>query len=345
MPSIAEKRSPRLAYLDALRLLACFLVIVNHTAYLSNFEEAGLLSRLLGFGYVFLCKSAVPVFLMISGRTLLARDDTPKRSAQRVLRIGAVIVIFSLCYEVFYAVRGEIQNPGVKQFLIDMYERQLTGSFWYLYTYAALLLTLPLLQRLVRVMSRGHFLYFFAVSAFFLGLMPMVAEYTRLSPYSADFMLPFFDSYVCYLLMGCYMGRREGRKTDMPLFAAGLVLALVFSALMTERSYQSTPWDYMYLDNIVLFPTVVIAACLFGLFRRIRFSEGVGRIVSLLGSATFGAYLLSDLVIAVTEPAYLALAPSLPALPGVIGYELIVFIVCLAGGLVLKRLPGFSKLL
>ena len=124
---------------------------------------------------------AVPIFLMISGCTLLTKQDNIKKTFSRVLRIGLALIVFSFVYEVYRFAAGQIQTLSIKRFLLFIYEQQTTMGYWYLYMYLGLLLMLPFLQKLFAAMQRQDFLLFFGISAFFIGFWPLVVEYTPMS--------------------------------------------------------------------------------------------------------------------------------------------------------------------
>lgn len=62
-------------YIDLLRVLACFLVIVNHTVKDAFIGYEMDFSATLGMFYLTFSKIAVPIFLMISGALLFERED------------------------------------------------------------------------------------------------------------------------------------------------------------------------------------------------------------------------------------------------------------------------------
>ena len=69
-------------HLDILRILACLFVIFNHTAdagfqLFTTYPTGGFVYFFLSF-FTVLCKTAVPIFLMISGALLLGRDISLK---------------------------------------------------------------------------------------------------------------------------------------------------------------------------------------------------------------------------------------------------------------------------
>ena len=69
----------RKIFIDILRILACFLVIVNHTnsqIFLSvtSVNDGIGISYILSMAYFYFSKIAVPIFFMISGALLLNKD-------------------------------------------------------------------------------------------------------------------------------------------------------------------------------------------------------------------------------------------------------------------------------
>ncbi|HPS81943.1 MAG TPA: acyltransferase family protein, partial [Candidatus Limiplasma sp.] len=95
-PATATKR---FAYLDFLRILAAFLVIVNHTNSLV-FEKTAPSDPVwwLSVAWYYLSKIAVPLFVMVSGACLLPRQETYRKTWGRFLRVLLVLVIFSYAY-------------------------------------------------------------------------------------------------------------------------------------------------------------------------------------------------------------------------------------------------------
>ena len=69
-----EKNGTYYMYLDILRIIACFLVIVNHTDSRVFLRTSPSETWFLGLTYFFICKAAVPLFLMISGVLLLRKN-------------------------------------------------------------------------------------------------------------------------------------------------------------------------------------------------------------------------------------------------------------------------------
>lgn len=76
-----ETVKSRETFLDLLRIIACFLVIVNHTnsvIFLGSSPDS--LDWYVSLTYFFISKIAVPIFFMISGYLLLKKEDNYKKA-------------------------------------------------------------------------------------------------------------------------------------------------------------------------------------------------------------------------------------------------------------------------
>ena len=135
--------SRREGWLDALRVLAAFGVIVNHT----NSKVFQALTPQdaqwwLSVGWYYVSKMAVPLFVMVSGACLLPRRDSPRRVLGRMARILGALLLFSYAYYlydawVYWGLWPRMADLGT--FLSLVWTQQITDSFWYLTFYLALL--------------------------------------------------------------------------------------------------------------------------------------------------------------------------------------------------------------
>lgn len=85
-------------YIEFLRIIACFFVIVNHTAGSITcvfFEGADFY---LSSALWCMSRIAVPIFLMISGAVLIPKEETIKAQVMRIIRMLFVFIGASLLY-------------------------------------------------------------------------------------------------------------------------------------------------------------------------------------------------------------------------------------------------------
>ena len=336
----------RIIYLDALRLLCSFLVIVNHTYDYVRLSESASSVRFAAFASMSFSKIAVPVFLMISGCTLLTKQDDIRKTFSRILRTGLALVLFSFVYEAYRFASGQIETLSIKRFLLLIYEQHTTTAYWYLYMYLGLLLMLPFLQKLFAAMQKQDFLLFFGISFFFVGFWPLVVEYTSMSAYNEQFALPLFSASITYLFWGGFLHKHLKKNLPAWLSLAVTLACTLICAAATDHAYVATSGSrYLFLDDISLFPVILASLSVFFLFRQIRFSDRAAQIVRALGPAAFGVYLLSDLFISILFPLYAFLREHLPSFAAVTVYQIAIWLASLVCALVLRRIPGLKKLL
>ena len=344
--SATPDNNGRIAYLDALRVICSFLVIVNHTYGFigSHWNNAPI--RFTSFLFFFTSKIAVPIFLMISGYTLLTKTDTIFKTLSRFMRIAVTLIVFSFVYEVYQYLCGDIAELNVLHFLNRIYTEPVTTAFWYLYAYAGILLMVPFLQRMVKGMTRSDFLFFFAVSFFFIGLWPMIVEYTPVSDYSHRFDLPLFGAHICYLLLGYFL-HMYGCK-QVPTLALVLVggICVIMSTTITDHRFVSTAGArYLFMDNIALVPIVLSSICAFCLVSRFPFSQRTAAMMRRLGRHSFGIYLLGDLAISVLFPLVNVFLNHLHPLFAVVLFQVCCWLLALALSMALRHVPLIRKLL
>ena len=89
-------------YLELMRIVACFFVIVNHTmSYVFwDYVPGGKTWCVSVFSF-FLSKFSVPVFLMISGVVLLGKEDNCKKTMNRIKKTIIILVCASIIYYIY----------------------------------------------------------------------------------------------------------------------------------------------------------------------------------------------------------------------------------------------------
>ncbi len=143
-----ETIKSRKTFLDLLRIIACFFVIVNHTnsgIFLSTTPQN--LTWFVSLTYFFISKIAVPIFFMISGYLLLNKIDSYKKCLQRIIRIVTALIgcgfIYAI-YNTYYMNPNPSFISAIKRFLA-VYITSPSNALWYLYTYLGILFMLPFL--------------------------------------------------------------------------------------------------------------------------------------------------------------------------------------------------------
>lgn len=333
-------------YIEFIRIVAAFLVIVNHTL---SWKLDPCPTWLCTVVYFFICKIAVPLFLFIMGALLLGREDTPEKSRARLMRILPVFVVGSLCYYIYYHHRTGTP-VSVREFLLALPQQQVTNAFWYLYLYLGLLCTLPILQKLVKVLDRRQLEYLLFLSVGILGTAPLVTVFFPDVRLSANFTSGLAGAYIGQVLLGYYIERYVPMKrTVFWLSFCAFAFLILFQTAGTFLLYQRDPSSYFALDNRTLITITGSSACFYicvkYLFTKHPPRPMLSRAIQRLGALTFGIYLLSDMVLKWSGFLSAPLYQHMNVLAATILWELLVFAISALITAALRLVPFLRKYL
>lgn len=337
-------------HLDILRIAACLLVIVNHTNSRLFMGNAPSPVWFISVTVFYISKTAVPLFIMISGALLLKGDDSYKTTLRRIIRILLTLLLFSAFYYVISIKDfGEVTAAEIKNFLLTVYGGAITNAFWYLYLYTGLLLMLPLLRKMVKNMKKADFIYFICCSFIFAFTVPVICGFFQLPPYNSTVITPLFNGYLAYFIIGYYIEHCLRKNRIRLVFALLLFAASVaFSVIMTYFEFKKNTAAYPFWDNRLSFNIMIPGTCLFYLGKYlsgINFNPHTVSAIKRTAGCTFGIYLLSDMLIDVFEPMYTAIYPYILRLPAVMVLISAVFLTGLIMVRYLKKLPLIKHLI
>lgn len=344
---------PRHAYLDALRIAAAFLVIVNHTnSHVFQAEIPGAAAWWLSILWYYLSKLAVPLFVMISGACLLNREDSYRKAGWRFLRVLLALLLFSYLYFLYDAWVGYGLWPravDIGAFASLVWQMGILDDFWYLYLYLGLMLMLPLLQRLAAAM-RGRDLGYLVGASFALSaLWPLVTHYAPGLALPKYFDAPLFAVYIGLFFAGHWVHTRvtASRRTALAS-AAVLVATLALSAVLTyAESFTAERYWFMDERTAPMLPTVIGAVSAMALAKSL-FAERQprGKALAELGGCAFGVYLWQGFLIRESQHRlFEPLCAAMPPLCAVLVWELLIFALALALAWLMRRAPLVKRIL
>ncbi len=274
---------------------------------------------------------------------MLEKEDTPQKSTERVIRKLTVLVVFSFCYYVYQTLRnGTAFNA--KEFLCNLPQTNITGSYWYLYLYLALLCLLPILQKLVKVLSKRQLEYLLFISMGILGTVPLIQSFKLHPMFTAGLIGP----YIGQVLLGYYIEKYVPMTKRVFIFCScAFVLLITFQVYATFRFYQQEPSYYLKLDNCIMNTIAGSAACFYicvkYIFTKHPPRQMVERVLGYLGALTFGIYLLADMMKIQSLSLYPMLVEHMHPLFAMVLWELFIFIVCALITAGLRMIPILRK--
>ena len=315
-----QSKGSRKVYIDAMRILAAFFVIFNHTRtngfFLFAEREWGSPAFWIYMFFSIFCKVSVPLFLMISGALMLHRDDEPlcvlwKKRIGKILLIILVFTVGNYAFDWFRLQKSSDLAKVLKTICSGNIESYYfwCGHLWYLYAYIGYLCCLPFLRSLVKNLKNQYFFYMIGIVLVIQGIIP-AAEYLMGNQISFNgSMQPGWlaSQIVVYPCIGYFLEHRiTVRKRDllwlwMANFAAialtGLLIykeALATQVLNAEVS-QGFHSIFVLINCITVFLTAKYC------FTNFRIPGWLQTAIVSLGQCTFGIYLI-HIMIQESEP-------------------------------------------
>ena len=339
---------------ELLRLIAIFGVVFNHSQ-LRGFELFMLpsctdLNYVLSLTLGVLCKMAVPLFLLVSGGLLLHREEPISAVLKkRALRIFCALVLFSLILYLFWIRWGNVETPGIGDFLSRLWGEGISRPYWYLYAYLGLMLMLPLLRPMAQNLKDRAFLYLTALHLGLYGILYSLGTVLNWGPVNGDLWLPLIEPTLFYFLMGYYLAHRfpweKVTRRHLLVMVLASAIAVILTAFLAHIRFRTTGEPGEYLESLLAIPIFTLYALVHQLFANHTSPGWVKGFLSAFGGCAFGTYLLEGILRHYWEPVYNLLEPKIHVIPACLVW---VFLVAVSGLLLtwlLKKLPLLRKIL
>jgi len=355
-------------HIEFLRVIAIFCVFFNHTNELgytrfANVGDAPTVPILVIISN--LSVIAVPLFFMISGALLLGREESiTDVYRKRVLRIVLALLLSTFAYRLFLYVL--YQNP--LNLLYNFAALPFVWGYfsqWYIYSYLAFLVMLPLLRRMVKSMQVKDFIYVFIAHLVYAGMFPILAYvYSKGQFGIIDYFNPaiFMVESIVYSLLGYFVENVIGNKENTEVYnkwfnfrnmwimiAASVLSLILLKEFVLYKYHTIATLDGNWLSDtqkmLIVVTVVTIYYIAKFLFDRHEVKPAVAKVLKSLGSCVFGVYLFEGILRESTFDLFRKMEPSLGVLPACVVWILIAIAIGFAVVEVLKRIPGLRKIL
>ncbi len=274
-------KTVQIPYLNVLRLLATFAVVILHSSatYLNN----GLVSESDYNAFSFynvINVYAVPIFVMISGTLFL---NPMKETGFKILltkyvkRIALALFVFGLpmCF-----VECVLSGDSLGQAFINFITGNSWSHMWYLYMLIGLYLLTPILKPFVTNSDNSSLLIAFGVLFIMCSIMPYFEKYgVGFNSSGNGWMIIKNNPYILLYMLGFYISSKEikiSKKTSWIVFWGILCIFLI-------RFFFGIN-DFMYYDPVA----ILLSASLFLLFKQLNLSWNIA---DKLAPYCFGIYL------------------------------------------------------
>lgn len=302
------KLENRIIYIDLLRVLATFFVMLIHvsaTNY-SHLDPTTFEWNILNI-YDSLARWVVPMFAMLSGIFFLNINKPltlKKLYTKSISRVVFALLAWGFIYQIY---KGLLGHTIDRYFLIDtvkiIFQGKTQYHLWFLYMIIGLYIITPVLRIFIKSAMKKDIEYFLLFSFIFTSLLPTL---NRFEPF--NFVAPFFIKfnvslvlgYTIYFVMGFYLANynlsRKMKNLFYTLGILGVFVTMIGTRILSLENGSPDTFLYYYLRANVFFTSV--AVFLFGkeFLQKIKFSERSLKGISILSSYSFGMYLVHDMI-------------------------------------------------
>jgi surface polysaccharide O-acyltransferase-like enzyme len=288
-------------WIDLIRVVAVFQVVLIHLSYVIFFKE-DLFSpnwQAANF-YDSFSRMGVPLFFMASGSLLLGkRESLVDFFRKRFLKVGVPTLFWSVAYLLWSVKAYTNGTMGPVGVALSMLKAIYTGNveihLWFLYILIGIYLVVPVLRVFVLAASRRDLAYFVGM---WVLATPFFELTGRLTGLETALVIPVVAGYVGYFVMGYLLTNVSLGKRGMFLALLGILMAVAVTYFGTHLlSAGAAPVD-IYFYSYFSPPTVLASACGFLLFKNLGQNLGrAGGWVRLVAGTTFGIYLIHIFVV------------------------------------------------
>lgn len=352
-----ERKQPsRLYYLDYLRIISTFTVIVLHVAsYMWRSIPVTSTNWQILNVYDSVVRWCVPIFVMISGALFLDNNkkiETKDLYSKYILRIVTAFFFWSVAYA--------IQNAITKKTFDGFFYSVLGGYYhmWYLFMIIGLYMITPLLRKITE--SKKLTEYFIILGLIFtfaiprLLDLPAVLGWTELdqlvSVLKANKISMNFNftlGYTAYYVLGYYISKYPLKGIFKGLIYIGGPICFALIISMTKwYSVRMNKAQVFFYENISI--NVLITSLFVFLLVKNCCTEKPPKGKQLkrllnLSKYSFGIYLVHYIIITVIYYIFHFTAVTINPIIGVPLLSIIVFIVSLLISFILNKIPFVNK--
>lgn len=346
-----QKKSGYQLYIDILRIVACFSVIMLHASaqpwYSLPVDGIGFK---IANSYDALFRFGVPVFVMISGALFLAPDreiTIKKLYRHNILRLAVLYVFWSCLYGLMDCRGFDPAGIGWKDVLREM----ILGRYhlWFLPMILGIYVLLPILKVWINHASKKNIEYFLLL--FFLCQILCETIRAIYSSNMTDYVLNLFQpemvcSYLGYFVLGYYLVHigveKKWHKVIYGGALAGGVLNVLLGNFLAERAGEPTGAIY---DSFGIFTALISVALMIWAketFSRKKCGKKMEAVIRELSAATLGIYVMHVGLIEILEK-YGIDSQRVPLIFGIPLLAMGSFVICFMISALLRRIPVVGK--
>lgn len=304
----------RILGFDVLRVLACYMVIQVHAGEFFYIADTGTVLPgndpfWVGW-YNSLCRSAVPLFVMMTGTFLLpVKTGMSQFLKKRFTRVIVPFIVWCILYALYKVLMGQSSwgDAIINIIHIPVNWGVEIGHLWYIYMLIGLYLFAPVISPWLQSASRKGVEFYLYIWAFTLCVPYIHLYYPEILGecfWNQTPMLYYFSGFLGYAVLAWYARTYWSEKKAWNLPVG--ILLIVVGYIITAGGFESRLGEVTYVSDLELtwgFETVNVGMMTLGLYlcfknMKVRNSSSAGvRIVTDISVLSYGIYLIHIMVL------------------------------------------------
>ena len=345
----------RIVFLDYMRVIACFMVIMVHSCEFFFIDGDNIGIRNLNDGFwVSIIDSAfrcsVPLFVLISAFLLVpVTTNTRIFLHKRLMRVVVPFIIWSVLYATLPYIWGEMRAEDVIDSILHLTYNfnAASGHMWFIYMLIGLYLFMPIISPWLEKVGKKGELYFLALwflSSFFPYLRNFVGDVYGESYWNEYNMLWYFSGFLGYLVLAHFI-RYHLQWSSRTRLIIGTILYLIGYSVTALIWYNRIPTS-LTLQQLELswrFCTPNVIMMSFGAFIIIQTifinKKRENPVIKDISILSYGIYLMHIFILGAT---YNILGNILPTQWTILLVGSVTFILCYIISKIISYIP-YSK--
>ena len=277
----------RFLWADIIRVIAIYLVVHFHTAYIG------------------IDKVSVPLFVMLSGALLLGKKESSYVFLhKRILKILIPWIAWTVIYMIFFLFfatntqeirieffKGNLAQTTVSQWA-HYFVRMFFSALWFLPMIFSIYLLTPLLRTIMH--NSGKFDIYFMLFAWFcfFSLLPTFYDSPAFPRFMPNLLFTALQ-YIGYFLVGYLMVVKN----------VGMNLATITFVVISFIYFFTNTHQWGFLDIPTVLFSITSFILLFNVSNRLEvfIKNKIRKFITLLSRASFGIYLVHQIVLRYLE--------------------------------------------
>lgn len=292
-------KNKRVAYLDLLRIIASFAVVVIHvTSIAINQYNITSTTYMVNALINSALRWAVPVFFMISGALFLDPNkqiSIRKLYTKNIFRIVVCIVVWGFFYSILdQYLYGTLSAKSILIAVYGIISGNTGYHMWFLYTLVMLYIATPLFRLITCYASKSQLEYALIMWIIFSIITEQINEIPTI--WGLNISLSHYSPFVVagyggYYLLGHYLIsyplKGVAKRVSYTLSILSLVCIISIKWLLVRGHKASL--DFVEAPLGIF--SYLIAIAVFTIMQNIKFTDSGTKFTAFLGNHTFGIYL------------------------------------------------------